>query len=41
MKNKIVTSQAELDAVPIDFDGRVIIKFGGADMREKKMIEEA
>ena len=28
MKEKIVTSQAELDAIPVDFDGRIIIKFG-------------
>ena len=28
MREKIVTSQAELDALPIDFDGRIIIKFG-------------
>ena len=28
MKEIIVTSQAELDALPIDFDGRIIIKFG-------------
>ena len=28
MKEIIVTSQAELDALPVDFDGRIIIKFG-------------
>ena len=28
MKEIIVKSQAELDAIPIDFDGRIIIKFG-------------
>ena len=28
MEERIVTSQAELDAIPADFDGRVIIKFG-------------
>lgn len=28
MKEIIVTSQAELDALPADFDGRIIIKFG-------------
>ena len=28
MREIIVTSQAELDAIPIDFDGRIIIKFG-------------
>ena len=28
MKEIIVTNQAELDALPIDFDGRIIIKFG-------------
>ena len=28
MKEKIVTSQAQLDAIPVDFDGRIIIKFG-------------
>ena len=28
MKEIIVTSQIELDALPIDFDGRIIIKFG-------------
>lgn len=27
MKEIICTSQAELDAVAVDFDGRVIIKF--------------
>lgn len=28
MNEKIVTSQAELDAVPVDFAGRIVIKFG-------------
>ena len=28
MEEIIVKSQAELDAIPIDFDGRIIIKFG-------------
>ena len=28
MKEITVTSQAELDALPIDYDGRIIIKFG-------------
>ena len=28
MKEIICTTQAELDAVPVDFDGRVIVKFG-------------
>ena len=28
MKEIIVKSQAELDALPIDFDGRIVIKFG-------------
>ena len=28
MREIIVASQAELDALPIDFDGRIIIKFG-------------
>ena len=28
MKEIIVTSQTELDALPVDFDGRIIIKFG-------------
>ena len=28
MNEKIVTSQAELDAIPVDYDGRIIIKFG-------------
>ena len=28
MKEIVVTSQAELDALPIDFDGRIIVKFG-------------
>ena len=28
MKEIICASQAELDAVAVDFDGRVIIKFG-------------
>ena len=28
MEERIVTSQAELDAIPVDFNGRIIIKFG-------------
>ena len=28
MKEIIVTSQAELDSIPVDFDGKIIIKFG-------------
>ena len=28
MNEKIVTSQAELDAIPADYNGRIIIKFG-------------
>lgn len=28
MNKKIVTSQAELDAIPVDYSGRIIIKFG-------------
>ena len=28
MNEKIVTSQAELDAIPVDYSGRIIIKFG-------------
>ena len=28
MNVKIVTSQAELDAIPVDYNGRIIIKFG-------------
>ena len=28
MDEKIVTSQAELDAIPADYNGRIIIKFG-------------
>ena len=28
MKEIVVTSQAELDAIPVDFDGRIIVKFG-------------
>lgn len=28
MNEKIVTSQAELDAIPVDYNGRIIIKFG-------------
>ena len=28
MNEKIVTSQAELDAIPVDYKGRIIIKFG-------------
>ena len=28
MNKKIVTSQAELDAIPVDYNGRIIIKFG-------------
>lgn len=27
-ERKIVTSQAELDAIPVDYNGRIIIKFG-------------
>ena len=33
MKEIICTTQAELDAVALDFDGRVIIKFGTPDNR--------
>ena len=33
MKEIICTTQAELDAVAVDFDGRVIIKFGTPDNR--------
>ena len=28
MKEIVCTTQAELDAVPVDFDGRVVVKFG-------------
>ena len=28
MKEQIVASQAQLDSIPVDFDGRIIIKFG-------------
>ena len=28
MEEIIVTSQKELDAVPVDYNGRIIIKFG-------------
>ena len=39
MNEKIVTSQAELDAIPVDYNGRIIIKFGApakrAVVREK------
>ena len=28
MKEQIVTTQAQLDAIPVDFGGRIIIKFG-------------
>ena len=31
MNEKIVTSQAELDAIPVDYNGRIIIKFGTPD----------
>lgn len=33
MNKKIVTSQAELDAIPEDYNGRIIIKFGTPDKR--------
>jgi hypothetical protein len=33
MNEKIVTSQAELDAIPVDYRGRIIIKFGTPDKR--------
>ena len=33
MNEKIVTSQAELDAIPVDYNGRIIIKFGTPDER--------
>ena len=33
MNKKIVTSQAELDAIPVDYNGRIIIKFGTPDKR--------
>ena len=33
MDEKIVTSQAELDAIPADYNGRIIIKFGTLDKR--------
>ena len=33
MNEKIVTSQAELDAIPVDYNGRIIIKFGTPDKR--------
>ena len=33
MNKKIVTSQAELDAVPVDYNGRIIIKFGTPNNR--------
>ena len=33
MKEIICTNQSEFDAVPVDFDGRVIIKFGTPDNR--------
>ena len=28
MEEIVVTSQAELDALPLDCDGRIVIKFG-------------
>lgn len=31
MNEKIVTSQAELDAIPVDYNGKIIIKFGTAN----------
>ena len=31
MKEIVCTTQAELDAVPVDFDGRVVVKFGTPD----------
>ena len=31
MNEKIVTSQAELDAIPADYNGRIIIKLGTAN----------
>ena len=33
MNEKIVTSQAELDAIPVDYNGRIIIKFGTSGNR--------
>ena len=33
MNEKIVISQAELDAVPVDYNGRIIIKFGTPSRR--------
>ena len=33
MNEKIVTSQAELDAIPVDYSGRIIIKFGTPSKR--------
>ena len=33
MNEKIVTSQAELDAIPVDYNGRIIIKFGTPEKR--------
>ena len=33
MNEKIVTSQAELDAIPVDYNGRIIIKFGTPNNR--------
>ena len=33
MNEKIVTSQAELDAIPVDYNGRIIIKFGTPSKR--------
>ena len=33
MNEKIVTSQAELDAIPADYNGRIIIKFDTPDKR--------
>lgn len=33
MNEKIVTSQAELDAIPVDYNGRIIIKFDTPDKR--------
>lgn len=35
MNEIICTTQAELDAVPVDYDGRVIVKFGTTYNRAK------
>ena len=44
MKEKIVTTQAELDAIPLNFDGRIIVRNAKTDfsglvklMKEKEV----